>query len=153
FPPPWVQVLMSPTGWEHYEHLCQEHGYQGQRPNHSPTPGATIQAKEDETRTASCHTEQAGGEGGFSDGEESNITSETPSMQEPCSHTSALVVSTETRQGQDTVEALAAEIGAEMGEPCMRCGCTLCYQSGPYVMCHQCHPRPVRLGGLNDEQW
>ena len=53
----------------------------------------------------------------------------------------------------DTPEAFAAEIGAEVGEPCKRCGCTLHYQSGSYVMCYKCHPRPLRLGGLNDEQW
>jgi hypothetical protein len=56
-------------------------------------------------------------------------------------------------QAQDTLKALAAEIAAEMGEPCPRCGCTLHYQSGPYVMCHQCYPRPLRLGRLSDEQW
>ena len=56
-------------------------------------------------------------------------------------------------QAQDTPEALAAEIGAEMGEPCPRCGCTLSYQSGPYVMCHKCYPRPLRLGRLSDDQW
>ena len=33
---------------------------------------------------------------------------------------------------QNTPEVLAAEIGAEMGEPCDICGCTLYYQSGPY---------------------
>ena len=56
-------------------------------------------------------------------------------------------------QVQDTPEALAAEIGAEIGEPCTRCGCTLSYQSGPYVMCHKCYPRPLRLGRLSEEQW
>jgi TOTE conflict system, Archaeo-Eukaryotic Primase domain len=56
-------------------------------------------------------------------------------------------------QAQDTPEALAAEIGAELGEPCRRCGCTLHYQSGPYMMCHQCYPHPLRLGRVSEVQW
>ena len=38
-------------------------------------------------------------------------------------------------QAQDTAEALAAEIGAEIGEPHERCGCTFYYRSEPYQMC------------------
>lgn len=34
-----------------------------------------------------------------------------------------------------------------------RCGCTLYYESGPYMMCHKCYPRPVKVGRLNEEQW
>jgi hypothetical protein len=55
--------------------------------------------------------------------------------------------------GQETLEAFAADIGAIIGEPCEQCGCTLHYESGPYVMCHKCYPRPVKLGRLNEEQW
>lgn len=54
---------------------------------------------------------------------------------------------------RDTLEALAAEIGANIGEPCTKCGCTLYYQSGPYQMCHMCLPRPRKFGRLSDEQW
>src|SRR5260221_7378110 len=57
-----------------------------------------------------------------------------------------------TEQRQDSPEALATELGAEIGEPCQRCGCTLSYQSGPYRMCHWCLPRPARFGRLSDEQ-
>jgi hypothetical protein len=53
----------------------------------------------------------------------------------------------------DTPEALAAEIGATIGEPCKKCACTLYYQSGEYRMCHWCLPRPVKFGRLSDEQW
>jgi len=124
-PSAWVQAFMSPAGWERYEHLYQEYVHQGQLSSVPPTPGATIQAQEQEVRAKNKHAEDAGGVGGS------------------CAQSPAY----------DTPEALAAELGAEIGEPCTRCGCTLHYQSGPYVMCHQCHPRPLRLGGLNDEQW
>ncbi len=63
------------------------------------------------------------------------------------------VVSHESGQEQDSPEALATDIGAQIGEPCSRCGCTLFYRSGPYRMCHQCFPRPVKFGRLTDDQW
>jgi len=115
---------MRKAGRERYEQLCQEYGHQAQRPGDPPTPGATIQAQEREANAAHEHAEDAGGVGG----------------------------SCAQRLEHDTLEALAADIGAQMGEPCTRCGCPLRYQSRPYVMCHRCHPRPLRLGGLNDEQ-
>jgi hypothetical protein len=124
-PPAWVQVYMSPAGWERYEHLCHEYDHQGQHPGDPPTPDATIQAQERKTGTANEHAEHAGG----------------------------VVGSCARSQAHDTPEALAAEIGAEVGEPCTQCGCTLHYRSGSYVLCHKCHPRPLRLGGFNDEQW
>ena len=55
-------------------------------------------------------------------------------------------------QAQDTSEALAAEIGAEIGEPCTKCGCTLYYCSGEYKMCYWCLPRPAKFGRVSDEQ-
>jgi len=55
-------------------------------------------------------------------------------------------------QGRDSPEALAAELGAEIGEPCHRCGCTLSYRSGPYCLCHWCYPRPAKFGRVSDEQ-
>jgi len=57
-----------------------------------------------------------------------------------------------TEQRHDSPEALAAELGAEIGEPCQCCGCTLSYQSGSYRLCHWCYPRPARFGRLSDEQ-
>lgn len=53
---------------------------------------------------------------------------------------------------KDTPEALAAELGAIIGDPCKKCGCTLYYQSGPYQMCHVCLPRPAKFGLLSNEQ-
>ena len=124
-PPAWVQAFMSPAGWQRYKQLCHEHGHQVQCPGGPPTPDAAIQAQEWEASPANEHAEDAGGVAGS------------------CARSPVY----------DTPEALAAEIGAEIGEPCNRCGCTLHYQSGSYVMCYKCHPRPLRLGGLNDEQW
>jgi hypothetical protein len=57
-----------------------------------------------------------------------------------------------TEQRHDSPEALAAELGAEIGKPCHRCGCTLSYQSGPYRLCHWCYPRPARFGRVSGEQ-
>jgi hypothetical protein len=57
-----------------------------------------------------------------------------------------------TEQRHDSPEELAAELGAEIGEPCQRCGCTLSYQSGSYRLCHWCYPRPARFGRVSDEQ-
>jgi hypothetical protein len=57
-----------------------------------------------------------------------------------------------TEQRHDSPEALAAELGAEIGKPCHRCGCTLSYQSGPYRLCHWCYPHPARFGRVSDEQ-
>jgi hypothetical protein len=112
-PPAWVQAFMSPAGWERYEQLCHEHGHQGQRPSDTSTLSVTIQTQDYEARAANEHAEGAGGVAGS------------------CAQSPA----------HDTPEALAVEIGAEIGEPCTQCGCTLCYQSGPYVMCYRCYPR------------
>ncbi len=133
-PPGWVQTFMSPAGWKRYEQLRQEYGRQGAVPGDPSTPSAAFQAQERDTRAADDEKTLAGGVVGS--------CAQSPVQATPYA-----------MQVHDTPEALAAEIGAEIGEPCTRCGCTLHYQSGPYVMCHQCHPRPLRLGGLNDEQW
>jgi hypothetical protein len=57
---------------------------------------------------------------------------------------------------KDTFERLAAEIGAEVGEPCKRCGCILFYCNDyGNEMCHWCYPRPTKYGRerITDEQW
>jgi hypothetical protein len=61
---------------------------------------------------------------------------------------SAQAVLHEGGQGKDVPEVLAAELGAAIGEPCGRCGCTLSYHLAPYQMCYRCYPRH-----LSDEQW
>jgi hypothetical protein len=63
------------------------------------------------------------------------------------------IVSDGSPQEQDSLEALAADLRAQLGEPCSRCGCTLFYHSGPYRMCHLCYPRPSKFGRLTDGQW
>ena len=56
----------------------------------------------------------------------------------------------------EMVEALAAEIVAEIGDPSHTCGCTLFYRNSVGEnICHQCLPRPQKYapGMLTDEQW
>lgn len=78
--------------------------------------------------------------------------------REPAPHTGGVAgfyqgAAGDTSIVRDTPEFLAAEIGIVPSKPCEQCGCTLRYQSGDYLMCHKCHPRPLRLGGLRDDQW
>jgi hypothetical protein len=57
---------------------------------------------------------------------------------------------------KDTFQALAKDIGAEIAEPCKRCGCILFYYNAHGdQMCHWCYPRPAKYGWgqLTDGQW
>jgi hypothetical protein len=132
---------MSSAGWERYGQLRQEYGHQVQRPGAPPTSEATIQIQERETHTANDYPEHAGEVVGFYPDQGGDPVSKIQTSQD-----------TQEAQARelDTPEALAAKIGAEMGEPHERCGCTLYYRSGTYQLCHLCLPRPLRLGGLSD---
>ncbi len=62
----------------------------------------------------------------------------------------------ETNQTHETVEAFAAKIVAEIGDPCHTCGCTLYYSNSVgESICQQCLPRPQKYtpGMLTDHQW
>jgi hypothetical protein len=126
-PPSWVVQIMTEAGWQHY---------------------CSLQAKAAETQAS------IRGVTGF---QQARMT--THSAVEHTARTNDLASATrqagvyKTNLAQDSLEALATAIEAQIGEPCSRCGCTLYYQSGPYRMCHLCYPRPVKFGRLSDEQW
>ncbi len=65
---------------------------------------------------------------------------------------SVQVMPLESNQPRETPDAIAAEISAEVGEPCKQYRCRLYDRSGIFVMCHVCFPRPRTLGRLSDEQ-
>jgi hypothetical protein len=126
-PPNWVVQIMTEAGWQHYRSLCSE---------------STA------TRTASR------GVTGFQNaGMTTHATQETIAQKATQHTTTLLHTSHEGHLKLDSLEALAAEIHALLGEPCRRCSCTLFYQSGPYQMCQLCYPRPAKFGRLTDEQW
>jgi hypothetical protein len=134
YPPQWVQAFMSPAGWEHYHQLGVEADHKD-RAITEPAP----------------HT---GGVVGFYSPDNDAPASQTHIGQgQRQLRESAQAVPAKMNCTYDTPEALAAEIGATIGEPCKKCACTLYYQSGEYRMCHWCLPRPVKFGRLSDEQW
>jgi hypothetical protein len=126
-PPSWVVHTMTEAGWQHYR---------------------SLQAKAAETQAS------IRGVTGF---QQARMT--THAAVEHTARTSDLTSATrqagvyKTNLAQDSLEALATALGAQIGEPCNRCSCTLFYQSGPYRMCHLCYPRPAKFGRLTDEQW
>ena len=122
-PPSWVASIMTEAGWQHYQWLREE-GRQE----------ALATATWGVTGFQAATTVQGGQE---------------PRASRAAQPTdSAQAVLHESDQGQDASEGLAVEIGAEIGEPCGRCGCTLYYHLAPYQMCYRCYPRR-----LTDEQW
>ncbi len=138
-PSVWVQAFMSPAGWKHFEQLCQEYGHQFPPSDVAETPSVMPQTQQVAIDTVSA--------------QESDMTGTTLSSQEPYSPGgSTFIGPTAPCQRQESVAALAAEISAEMGEPCHQCGCTLWYRSGPFMMCHWCYPRPLKFGRLTDAQ-
>jgi len=130
-PPAWVVSIMTEAGWQRYRSLRAEAQH-----------------------VTNEHASPAWGVAGFT---HAGMTTQaapepiTPGATQPLNPAQA--VPHESGQRQDSVEALAADLGSEIGEPCSRCGCTLFYQSGPYRMCHLCYPRPAKFGRLTDEQW
>ena len=127
-PPPWVASIITEAGWQHYQRLREE----GRR----------------ETQAASSSR-------GDSGVHQATGTNEAPQLTEQGQVPLANAPSGaphDSKQRQDSPEALAAELGAEIGEPCHRCGCTFSYQSGPYRMCHWCLPRPAKFGRLSNDQ-
>jgi hypothetical protein len=128
-PPAWVASIITEAGWQHYLRL-RETGRSKIQATGSSTWG--VVSLDHATTTTQAQQQLIRPE----------------AVQPP---TSAQVVPS-PQQLQDTLESLAAEIGADIGEPCDRCGCTLSYQSGPYHLCHWCYPRPARFGSVSDEQ-
>jgi hypothetical protein len=127
-PPSWVASIMTEAGWQHYQRLCDA----GQ---------CEIQA--------AARREERGVHQATAPNEAPRQTTEqrrvplAPAMAD-APH--------DAKQKHDSPEALAAELSAEIGEPCQRCGCIFYYQSEPYRMCHWCLPRPARFGRLSGEQ-
>jgi len=126
-PPAWVAQIMTEAGWQRYRSLCTE----------------SIA-----TRNAS-----RGVTGFLPAGLTTHTGQEQIASTIACPLTTMGAVSSESDQRHDSLEALAATIGAQIGEPCSQCGCRLFYQSGLYQMCHLCYPRPAKFGRLTDEQW
>jgi hypothetical protein len=128
-PPAWVTEIMTEAGWQRYHSLRAE---AARMVAGTPSRGVT----------------------GFMLAAMTTHAVQEPITQGEVQPTSAMqAVSHQSGQEQDTPEALAADLRAQIGEPCSRCRCTLFYQSGPYQMCHLCYPRPAKFGRLTDEQW
>jgi hypothetical protein len=130
-PPSWVASIMTKAGWQHYQRLRD--------------------AVRQETQATSIW-----GVTGFHQAMMSQAVQESVmpgAAQLPDSAHNSPYESSQAQDAPETLEALAADIGAEIGEPCSRCGCALSYQSGSYRMCHRCYPRPAKFGRLTDEQW
>ena len=127
YPPSWVTQIMTEAGWQRYHSLCAE-----------------------STATRNVYRGVIGFQqrGMTTQATQGTIPREATQRTATASHTSH-----EQHQKLYSLEALATEICALIGEPCSRCGCTLFYQSGPYRMCHLCYPRPAKFGRLTDEQW
>ncbi len=129
-PPPWVTSIITEAGWQHYYHLRNEGRSQDQ-----------------------ANTSPSGGGSGVHQATAANEASRQPTEQRLAYHASAPSGAPhDAKQRHDSLEVLAAELGAEIGEPCQQCGCTLSYQSGSYRLCHWCLPRPAKFGRLRDEQ-
>ncbi len=126
-PPAWVAQIMTETGWQRYHSLCAE--------------------------SSAAQTTGRGVTGFLPPGLTNHAGQEQSASTSACPLVTTEAVSSNSDQGQDSLEALAATIGAQICEPCSRCGCTLFYQSGSYQMCHLCYPRPAKFGRLTDEQW
>jgi hypothetical protein len=126
-PPPWVARIMTEAGWQHYRSLRAE--------------------------CAAVRTASRGVTGFQQNGLTTQASQETKICEAAQHAATAPYISHERHQKLDSLEALAAEIHAHIGEPCGRCSCILFYQSGPYLMCHLCYPRPAKFGRLSDEQW
>jgi hypothetical protein len=127
--PPWVASIMTEAGWKYYQRLCNAECMQTQ---------ATASSSK---RDSGVH--------------QTTVTNEAPlPTAEGRVHPANAPSSAphDAKQRRDSLEALAAEFGAEIATPCQRCGCIFYYQSGPYRMCHWCLPRPARFGRLSDEQ-
>jgi hypothetical protein len=127
--PTWVAEILTEAGWQRYRSLRTEAARAVAGTTSRGVAGCTSAAIPMQAAQEQIPPEAA---------------QPAPAMQ---------VVSSESSQEQDSPLALATEIGAHIGEPCSRCGCTLFYRSGSYRMCHQCFPRPVKFGRLTDEQW
>jgi hypothetical protein len=128
-PPAWVAEIMTEAGWQRYRSLYTE-------------------------TTRVIEGTASRGVAGFLHAAITTHASQEQITQGAEQPTTVMhIVSHESRQEQDSAEALAADISARIGEPCSRCGCTLFYQSGQYRMCHLCYPRPAKFGRLTDEQW
>jgi hypothetical protein len=126
-PPTWVAQIMTEAGWQRYRSLCAE--------------------------STAAHTTSRGVTGFLPAGLTTQTGQEQIASTIACPLATTEAASPTSEQGQDSLEALAAAIDAQIGEPCSRCGCTLFYKSGLYRMCHLCYPRPSKFGRLTDEQW
>ncbi len=130
-PPTWVASIMTEAGWQQYHRMHEVSGGEA-KSTASSSWGVAGFHPSMETDEALTHQAEQG---------PAHLANAPSSVQ---SH---------AKQKQGALDALATEIGADLGEPCKRCGCTLYYQSGSYSMCHRCFPRPTRFGSLSNEQW
>jgi hypothetical protein len=126
-PPIWVKQIMTEAGWKRYRSLCAE--------------------------AVATQSTSRGVTGFLPAGMKMQTPQElhATTMKRPITTTAAISYTSDHEQ--DTLVALAVAIGAQVGEPCSQCGCSLFYKSGPYQMCHLCFPRPAKFGRLTDEQW
>ncbi len=109
-PPSWMASIMTEAGWQHYHYLRNEGRSQDQ---------ATLSPSRRDS--------------GVHQATEKNEAPRQPIEQRRVHRANAPSGATHAaQQGEDSPEALAAELGAEIGEPCQRCRCTLSYQSCPY---------------------
>ena len=129
-PPSWVASIMTDAGWQHYHRLYDEGRRRDQATASSSRGDSGIHQSTEKNEALS------------------QLTTQERAYLAPVPSGAAYAA----KQKQGSPEALAAELGAEIGEPCHRCGCTLSYQSGSYRLCHWCYPRPARFGRLSDEQ-
>jgi hypothetical protein len=125
-PPKWVTQIMTEAGWKRYRSLC---------------------AEAEATRSTSR------GVTGFLPAGMMQTPQELHAITMKRPFTTSAAISYTSDHEQDALVALAVAIGAQVGEPCHQCCCSLFYQSGPYQMCHLCFPRPAKFGRLTDEQW
>jgi hypothetical protein len=110
-PPSWVAQIMTEAGWQRYRSLRAE------------------------AAKATAGTASRGVTGYLPVELTSHRAQESLALLAEQSITGTHIVSHERRPEKDSLRMLAAEIQAQIGEPCSRCGCTLFYQSGSYRMC------------------
>jgi len=145
--PTWLEEIITDAGRAHYERVkCH-----GQPASNSPLD------KHPPAQILPHMPAGSGGLAGYSSLPESDPDGKMLTSQDEEPQPGAVPASSVAAQpGKETFEALATGIGAEIGGPCERCGCTLCYRnSRGDEMCHWCYPRPAKYapGRLTDGQW
>jgi hypothetical protein len=122
-PPQWVQAFMSPAGWQHYRQLREEAGHSDQAITASPPHigGAVGSCSKTPAQAAPEQTQR--------ERERVSVTVVQVSRKQP-----------DAMPAQETLQALATEIGAAIGKPCEKCSCTLYRNMAEYQVCIRCYP-------------